>query len=92
METVVIGRGKYQFMETYKCLEVKEADWFRMTSDSFSRISPTVKNCVDTWFVQVLKFNMQNVCQSTRFGMFYNIDTMCCTAPSVFSRDCGVLL
>ena len=33
VERAVIGRGKYQFMETYKCLEVKEADWFRMTRE-----------------------------------------------------------
>ena len=33
VQRAVIGRGKYQFMEEYKCLEIKEADWFRMTRE-----------------------------------------------------------
>ena len=40
VERAVIGRGKYQFMETYKCLEVKEADWFRMTREQRTKQFP----------------------------------------------------
>ena len=33
VERAVIGRGKYQFVEEYQFLEVKEVDWFRMTKE-----------------------------------------------------------
>ena len=33
IERAVIGRGKYQFVEEYKFLEVKEANWFKMTRE-----------------------------------------------------------
>ena len=31
LERAVIGRRKYQFVEAYRSLEIKEVDWFRMT-------------------------------------------------------------
>ena len=33
VERTVVGRGKYQFVEEYQFLEVKEVDWFRMTKE-----------------------------------------------------------
>ena len=33
LERAVIGRGKYQFAEAYRFLEIKEIDWFRMTKE-----------------------------------------------------------
>ena len=37
VERAVIGRGKYQFVEQYRFLEVKEVDWFRMTQEQRKR-------------------------------------------------------
>ena len=33
VERAVVGRGKYEFLEKYKYLEIKEAVWFKMTRE-----------------------------------------------------------
>ena len=33
VERAVIGRGKYKFVKEYKCLEISETDWFRMSRE-----------------------------------------------------------
>ena len=40
VKRAVIGRCEYQLMETYKCLELNKADWFRMIQEQRTKHMP----------------------------------------------------
>ena len=44
LERAVIGRGKYEFVEEYKFLEIKEINWFKMTREQRKKHIQKVAN------------------------------------------------